>query len=211
MDEVVTQNMTKYTNYHTKYDELLARTETREKTLAQMQAKVTSLESVALQGEADLLELRLAVDSVQIYPRRKNVEIHQVEEGESEDLLKMVVDLAIRLELPQPGRETIETVYTRRTKQGTKSPIIIRFQDRNIGDLWIKKRGVLGNEIIYIKENLTDHLKCLLWVMRSKGEGILVCVGMQQKTARQADRRGEDIENLRRIICSILFRFGIHL
>lgn len=48
----------------TKCDELPARAETQEGTLMQMEAKVTSLESVALQKQAELLELTWVVYGV---------------------------------------------------------------------------------------------------------------------------------------------------
>lgn len=119
---------------------------------------------MALQREAELLEIRLAVDSVEQNSHHKNIEIQGVEGVENEDLLKVVADLTVRRELPPPGKESVEAVQKLRTNQGTKAPIIIRFQDKNIRDLWIEKRGGLRKESIYNNENLRGDPKCILWV-----------------------------------------------
>lgn len=150
-----------------KYDELVSKIESQAKTLAEVRAKSASLESVVKQREAELRELRTAVENAEQYSRRKNIEIHGVEQREGEDLLKVVADLATKLRLPQPTKESIEAVHRLGTRQGTRPPIIVRFQDRNTRELWVRKRGALREEGIFVNENLTRQLKRLLWTTKN--------------------------------------------
>lgn len=156
-----------------KYDDLIAKAENQGKVIEDLQTKTTALETAIHVRDTEILELRTAIENAEQYSRRKNVEIHGVKQAENEDLMKILADLAGKLELPQPTKQNIEAVHRLGAKQGKATPIIVRFQHRNDRELWAGKRAVLRSEGIFINENLTKHLKHLLWntknVAREKG------------------------------------------
>ncbi|CAN8019773.1 unnamed protein product [Ixodes persulcatus] len=149
-----------------KHDAVIAKLTQQEKTVEGIEAnrqKMHKMESVILKQDLKIRELKATVDSVEQYSRRNNVEIHGVRQNEKKNLLNVIQWLATKLELPVPTADDIEAVHRLGPREGKTPPIILRFKDRAVRDLWITKRVVLRQERIFINENLNKSLRQLFW------------------------------------------------
>ncbi|CAN7978726.1 unnamed protein product [Ixodes persulcatus] len=145
------------------YDEVLRNMKTKEDAIGEIAKKMHKMESVISKQDLKIRELKATVDSVEQYSRRNNVEIHGVRQNEKENLLNVIQWLATKLELPVSTADDIEAVHRLGPHEGKTPPIILRFKDRAVRDLWITKRVVLRQERIFINENLTKSLRQLFW------------------------------------------------
>ncbi|CAN7981385.1 unnamed protein product, partial [Ixodes pacificus] len=129
--------------------------------------KLTSQEKTVEGTEHSLEELKTAVDAAEQYSRRKNVEIHGIPKKDNENLMETIQQLSAKLQLPAPSHDSIEAVHRLSRREGKIPPIIVRFKERAVRDLWISKRRALAKERVFINENLTKLLRQLLWKTKS--------------------------------------------
>lgn len=149
--------------FSAQYDEILNKVERQGSAIVDLQKSSIACEALISQRDAEIRELRKAVDNAELYSRRKNIEIHGVKPMENENLMEVIGGLAARLQLPEPSHHNVEVVHRLGGKQ---EHIIVRFFDRNVRDQWVKKQSTLRREGIYINENLTRLTKGLLWATR---------------------------------------------
>ncbi|KAM7281379.1 uncharacterized protein ISCGN_006251, partial [Ixodes scapularis] len=147
----------------TKYDEVLSTLKTHENTMRELRKKSEDLEARLEQNTHEMIELRGAPSEAEMYSRRKNIEIHGIKQQRQEDVMKIVQDLASKLELPVPAPEKIEAVHRLMAREGKILPILVRFTERLSRDLWTDKRTTLRTEGVFINENLTRALRGLFW------------------------------------------------
>ncbi|CAN7991769.1 unnamed protein product [Ixodes hexagonus] len=121
------------------------------------------MESVISKQDLEIRELNATVDSIEQYSRMNNVEIHGVQQKEKVNLLDVIQWFATKLQLPAPTADDIEVVHRLGPREGKIPPILLRFKDRALRDLWITKRVVLRQERIFINESLTKSLRQLFW------------------------------------------------
>lgn len=146
-----------------KYDEILTKIEVQKSEIVVLQERSVACEALISRKDAEIRELRKAVDNAELYSRRKNIEIHGIKQQDNENLMNVITGLAAKLQLPEPSNQTVEVVHR---LGGRQDQIIVRFYDRNVRDQWVKKQTTLRREGIYINENLTKLMKGLLWATR---------------------------------------------
>lgn len=149
------------------YHEILEKVNVQEKELKELKSKTNELERTMYKKDLEIQELKTAVDAAEQYSRRKNLEIHGVPKKDNENLMETIQQLSAKLQLPAPSYDSIEAVHRLSPKEGKIPPIIVRFKERAVRDLWISKRRALAKERIFINENLTKLLRQLLWKTKS--------------------------------------------
>ncbi|KAH9382475.1 hypothetical protein HPB48_023072 [Haemaphysalis longicornis] len=150
-----------------KYDEFLLSFEAQKTELNELKSKALDLEVQLAARDSKIMQLAVDVDNLETYSRRNNLEIHGVQFTDNEDLSATLASLANKLELPVPSQYEVEAVHRLKSKPGVVPPILVRFANRTIRDLWLEKRNCLKSEKIYLNENLTLRVKRLLWLTKN--------------------------------------------
>lgn len=146
-----------------KYDELLAKLDASNKTIDQLQRRTHELEVRLTCRDKELEELKSTVANLEQYSRSKNIEIHGIEETVREDLIEVIRSVATKINLEPPSRSDLEAIHRLKTGAGKIPPIIVRFKEREVRNLWISKRNALRREKVYINDNLSKQIKQLRW------------------------------------------------
>lgn len=153
-----------------KYDELLVKNAEHEKQIDSLNKVSAELSTKLAEKEAEIAQLKVTVNNVEQYSRRKNIEIHGVAQLPEEDLHQVLLDLSRKLEIKAPEKQSVEAIHRLKAKQDKIPAIIVRFRDQEERDLWLSKKKALRNERIFINENLTTALKQLFWQCRQVGK-----------------------------------------
>lgn len=82
----------------------------------------------------------------------------------------VIKEIAVKLQLPELTDEAVEAVHRLRAKEGKTPPLLVRFTERKMRDIWIQKRVALRNEHIYINENVTRRNRNLLWQAKNRAK-----------------------------------------
>ncbi|CAN7994320.1 unnamed protein product [Ixodes hexagonus] len=172
MTEVLTriENIEKKLNLQSaQHDTTIQKLDSQEKTIesieksANLLSKQTKeIEQLAFDNDARIKDLEWAVENMEQYSRRRNIEIHGIAPHVHEDLPTILKNLATRLDLPPPEPDKIEAMHRLRARDKV-APIIVRFNDRSERDRWVSKRTALKADHIFINENLTKLQKWLFW------------------------------------------------
>ncbi|CAN8028117.1 unnamed protein product [Ixodes persulcatus] len=152
-----------------KHDAVIVKLTSQEKTLKELKLKTNELERTMYKRDLEIQELKTAVDAAEQYSRRKNIEIHGVPKKDNENLMETIQQLSAKLQLPAPkqANDHVEHILIDNQSEGKIPPIIVRFKERAVRDLWISKRRALAKERVFINENLTKLLRQLLWKTKS--------------------------------------------
>lgn len=154
------------------HNELKKQVDSNTDALHAAETRVAKLEIELTGATKEVLQLRSVVNDLEQYERRANLEIRGLVEQESEDIYKVINRIATFLEVPELSKADIEAVHRLPSKQGHYRPVIIRFRDRSVRDLWLSKRNMLkakprdDEDSFFICENLAAYNKSLLWETR---------------------------------------------
>ncbi|CAN7975962.1 unnamed protein product [Ixodes persulcatus] len=150
------------------YDDLIKKMDSLTTVTNDLRKKTKEIEQLALDNDVRIKDLEWAVENMEQYSQRRNIEIHGISPQVHEDLPTILKNLAARLELPSPEPDKIETMHRLKAARDDKiAPIIVRFNDRSERDRWISKRTALKADHIFINENLTKLQK---WLFRNAKE-----------------------------------------
>lgn len=142
------------------YDSVLLTIKGHNDDLKGLQEKSLSMETALVKQQSELEEVKYAVQDLEEYSRRRNIEIHGVPQIPKENLRNTLRLLAQRLELTEPLDEHVEAIHRIKAKEGMVPPILV---STTIRDTWLQKLRALMEDSIYINENLTAHCKTLFW------------------------------------------------
>lgn len=145
------------------YDDLIKKMDSLTTVTNDLRKKTKEIEQLAFDNDARIKDLEWAVENMEQYSRRRNIEIHGISPHVHEDLPTILKNLAARLDLPLPEPDKIEAMHRLRAKDDKIAPIIVRFNDRSERDRWVSKRTALKADHIFINENLTKLQKWLFW------------------------------------------------
>ncbi|KAK8778035.1 hypothetical protein V5799_020624 [Amblyomma americanum] len=106
-------------------------------------------------------QLKIAVNDVEQYSWRKNIEIHGVPFKENEDIFSVLASVSQKIVLPPPYSKKVEAAHRLKAKEGKIPVILVRFDDRNVRKSWATKRDALKLEDICINDNLTRRVRQL--------------------------------------------------
>lgn len=128
-------------------------------------------ENTALKKEVKVL--RQNINSLDQYGRRRNVELHGVQQRPGEDVVGLVREIGNILQLPTGD---IDVAHRMKKKSNKRNPIIVQFLSRSSRDAWLSKRktGITSNNVvrgsddsaIYINVNLSPYQSDLYWQAR---------------------------------------------
>ncbi|CAN7946177.1 unnamed protein product [Ixodes pacificus] len=138
-ERLIKQNETSLNSLSTQQDEILSRLGSLEKTIHGLQKKTSELEGEIAKRDAEIRKLKTAVDKAEQYSRRQNVEIHGITQQPNEDAMKVIKEIAVKLKLPELTDEAVEAVHRLRAKEGKTPPLLVRFTERKMRDIWIQK------------------------------------------------------------------------
>lgn len=137
---------------------------------------VAALRHELSKANNELSSLRRTVNDLEQYERRFNLEIRGVAEKQNEDIYAIINDIAEQLEVPVLTKNDLEAAHRLPSKAEQAAPIIVRFKERLVRDMWLDKRAQLRQKQqqrdqtqenpVFICENLTAFNKALLWETR---------------------------------------------
>lgn len=125
------------------------------------------MEEKLRKSEQEISEFSVITNDLEQYSRRNNIDVHEVQKEENEDLMDVLRELAAKLELPELTLRDIETAHRVSTRDGRVPPILVRFRERKLRGQWTQKNATLKNIKIFINENLTKRIRSLFWSARS--------------------------------------------
>lgn len=152
------------------YDEILKTTQENKTKLKELEEKSASFDAALSEQQSEMDKLKSNLNSLEEYSRRKNIEIHGIEETVNENPLSIVSFLGVKLGLKAPTPEEIEAIHRINAKPDMTPPLLVRFSTTTMRDSWLSKRLALKSDDIYINENLTAYTKRLLWMAKSVGK-----------------------------------------
>lgn len=159
-----------------KYDEVI-------RTVAEQNDKIQTQGKKMLEFEQEIKHLRKENDklsklvyNVEQQSRKKNLEIHGIQQREGENLKLLVQDLAHQLHLPfeENDIEVVHRVPQNNPKK--RNPIMLQLSSQKRRNEWLKKRktGLVSSNIvsgsdsqhIYVNVSLSPRYKELFWKTR---------------------------------------------
>ncbi|CAK1590036.1 unnamed protein product [Parnassius mnemosyne] len=154
-----------------KYDNLMEyqkSTETKIKSLENMNAYLVKCNK-ALEERVNELEEK---------DKEKKVELAGLEKKENEDVAKIIVQIANKLQMDVSQIEHAERVGREKPNVDKPLPVVVTLRTKEARDKWIeiRKKRLTNGEIygtnndtrIYINENLTRYKRNLLWVTKNQ-------------------------------------------
>jgi len=131
----------------------------------------------------ELNKVQLALNEVEQYSRRKNIEIHGVDQNNEENVMEVVKKLAKKINVPF-NEEMVQEAYRMKPpkkNRNNRPPVIFaRFNNKYVAETWLKKTKTnikcieivpQGSENkIYINENLTKRTRDLYFQARIRGK-----------------------------------------
>lgn len=164
-----------------KYDEVLKDIEQCKKNDVEQRKEINKLRTENAFLNRSVEKANIQLNRLDQYHRRENIEIHGLEMKNNENIPNIIGNLANCLNIPYSTDMVIAAHRLKNNKKSQRPPaIIIRFANRNISEMWIKKKktGVMSRNIIengsssviYVNENLTPMNKELFWNARVKAK-----------------------------------------
>lgn len=151
-----------------KYDELLTKADSQDKEIAELKARVQSLETST--STAEVRELKREINDLDQYSRRQNLEIHGLEQAGDENLLNRINNIARKLNIPEVTTREVEAIHRLPSRPDKVSVVLVRFSSRVTKEKWMEQRALLRTKEPEIRffDNLTARNKHLLWLVKSK-------------------------------------------
>lgn len=159
-----------------KYDDFVEEFKKEKEENKKRHERIKKLEEENAQLWKKVEEVKLNLNDLDQYHRKRHFEIHGVEERDDENLYEILADMAKMLQLEYNSKE-VEAVHRIQTRnQKKRNPIIVSFLRRKVTEAWLTKRKTglqsknlvteSDEEEIYINENLTIYTKDLFWKAR---------------------------------------------
>lgn len=158
-----------------KLDEVTNILKNQEIILKEQKEKIYKLENNVQQLKNENEKLNCEVERLDQYSRRKNIEIHGIEEKEGEQLKPLIMNIAEQLNIKCTENE-VDVVHRIGTKGKKKRAIIVQFVTRSIAYEFLKRRntglcsknvvGGASEEKVYVNVNLGPAYKHLFWRAR---------------------------------------------
>lgn len=150
------------------YDTILAKLDKQDNDVIALKKRVEGIESGS---SSQVRQMRIQLNELEQYSRRRNIEVRGIVEGQHENLLEKMNDLACKLELPELAQSDLDALHRLPSRPGKESVVIARFASMTLKESWIKKRSALKTAapLIQIMDNLTPMNKHLLWLAKNKG------------------------------------------
>nr|XP_054931478.1 uncharacterized protein LOC129386958 [Dermacentor andersoni]XP_054931479.1 uncharacterized protein LOC129386958 [Dermacentor andersoni] len=160
-----------------KYESVKSGLEANQTALTQLHARVESL-SETVDAQAELLDKsRCAVNDLEQYSRRCNIEIHGLRTNPNENLVSFMADLAQNLDFSEFEANTIASIRRMPNRDSSTPPILVQMRVVASKEKWLALRTKLRNlrtdeshPQLYFNENLTRTNKELFRLARSKGK-----------------------------------------
>ena len=146
-----------------------------------LKAEIKELKTDLKKKDDKIKAMEIKINESEQYSRNKNIEIHNVEEDDNENLEKVVINVAKELgvSLENSEIEIVHRVNSRNKKH--PRPILVQMLSRKKRNEIIEKKktktvkakdiGKKGSNIIYVNENISPFFKSKLWEAKQKYEG----------------------------------------
>jgi len=157
-----------------KYDEMLKKSEDQEKLVRCLQNKVEV-------NEKTINNLKARIRESEQYARNRNIEISGLEEVEGEDLMKIMGNIAEKIDVALDVEYDIDVIHRVKSRNKKQPPkVIVQFSMRKTRDLWLQsKKGfeIKSCEVtngsaatkVYLNNHLTQEWKELIWKAKQYG------------------------------------------
>lgn len=150
------------------YDTILSKLNKQANDVVALKKRVDGIESGS---SSHVRQMRILLNELEQYSIRHNIEVRGIVEGQHDNLLEKMNDLACKLELPELAQSDLDALHRLPSRPGKESVVIARFASMTLKESWIKTRSALKTAapLIQIMDNLTPMNKHLLWLAKNKG------------------------------------------
>lgn len=173
----VLDNDTALAEINSKLDLILQKNEDTTNEVANLREMVTDLTKEIKKRDDTIKKLTEKIEILDQYSRNKNIEICNIPKVENENLKKIVLKLADKMEVGVK-EDDIEVVHRLPSKGNKIQPIIIQFQSRQVRDRMLNRKKKIittseligqGNGKVFINPNLNKYFRELRYKAKQLG------------------------------------------